>query len=244
MRSRSAADGQEAQFDGGRNQFLRVLPSATRLRLAAHLEPVRLARGEVLARAHEPLPSLYFPSSAVVSLMARAESGQMLEVGIIGCDGVVGVAGCPGVSIIACDAVTQVGGGAYRLNTQVLQRELGTDAALSQRLRHYVDLLFVRCMQICVCNMFHSVEHRCVRWLLTVHDLVGQDAIPLTHELLAAALGVHRPTVTLAIGALQRSGLIDEERGRIVVRDRRGLETASCECYRVLRKEQRRLLGY
>ena len=94
------------------------------------------------------------------------------------------------------------------------------------------------------CNMFHSVEQRCVRWLLTVSDLINNGDIPLTHELMATMLGVHRPTVTVVLRSLHRAGLVNEKRGLILIRDRRLLEKACCECYRVMRDEQRRLLGY
>jgi CRP-like cAMP-binding protein len=95
-----------------------------------------------------------------------------------------------------------------------------------------------------VCNAFHSVEQRCVRWLLTVSDLIDGGDIPLTHDLMAAALGVHRPTVTLVLRSLDGAGLVSERRGLIVIRDRGRLEQACCECYGVMRDEQRRLLGY
>jgi CRP-like cAMP-binding protein len=167
----------------------------------------------------------------------------MLEVGLIGWDGVVGVGVCPTVHTMTCDAVTQIAGTALRLDAQVLRRELSADATLSAQLGRHAELLYIRCMQRCVCDMFHTVEQRCVRWLLTAHDLVAHDEIPLTHELLATTLGVHRPTVTLVLGSLHRAGLVEEERGRVVIRDRSALEVASCECYRVLRRERQRLLG-
>jgi Mn-dependent DtxR family transcriptional regulator len=92
--------------------------------------------------------------------------------------------------------------------------------------------------------MFHPVEQRCIRWLLTIRDLIAQDDIPLTHDLLASTLGVHRPTVTVVIRSLHHAGLVDEERGRIVIRDPDRLAAACCECYRAMRDEQHRLLGY
>jgi Mn-dependent DtxR family transcriptional regulator len=95
-----------------------------------------------------------------------------------------------------------------------------------------------------VCNMFHSADQRCIRWLLTVGDLIDNGDIPLTHELMATMLGVHRPTVTIVLRTLHKAGLVDERRGLILIRDRRRLEGACCECYRVMRDEQRRLLGY
>ena len=99
-------------------------------------------------------------------------------------------------------------------------------------------------MQMSVCNMFHPVEQRCIRWLLTVNDLIANGDLPLTHDLMATMLGVHRPTVTLVLRSLDKAGLVSESRGRIVIRDRRRLERSCCECYRSMRNEQHRLLGY
>jgi CRP-like cAMP-binding protein len=226
------------------NQLLPMLPLPARVQLMSSLEPVQLDRQQVLFRAHEPVESIYFPSTAVISLVCHVESGQSLEVGLIGRDGVAGVTVCPEVTSMACDAVTQIAGAAHRIDAHVLRRKLRDDPALHAALGRYAELLFVRGMHMSVCNMFHSAEQRCIRWLLSVHDVIAQDVIPLTHELLATMLGVHRPTVTLVLGALQRAGLLEEERGRIVISNRRRLERASCECYHVMREEQRRLLGY
>jgi CRP-like cAMP-binding protein len=225
------------------NGLLRLLPSATRARMAAVLKRVRLERQQVLFRAHEPLTVVYFPVTAVVSLIARAETGQSLEIGIIGSDGVVGVGVCPGVSTMPCDALTLVAGDAYQLSPDALQREVAADPEALRVFGGYAEWLFVRCMQLSVCNMFHPVEQRCVRSLLTLHDLIAEDDIPLTHELLASLLGVHRPTVTLAFGALARAGAIQDLRGRVVVVDRSRLEAASCECYGFLRDQHHRLFG-
>jgi CRP-like cAMP-binding protein len=177
-----------------------------------------------------------------VSLVSRVVSGQTLEVGLIGCDGVVGVGVCPGVDAMTCDAVAHIPGDAVRLDAAVLRRELAADPSMYAVFGRYAELLFARCMQMAACNMFHSVEQRTGRWLLAVHDLTGHDEIPVTHELLAAMLGVHRPTVTLVVGALHRAGLIHEERGRIVITNRAGLEADTCECYGIMRAEERRLL--
>lgn len=237
----------EQRHEGGpapENQLLMLLPRAVRARLSSQLEMVRFERHQVLCRAHEPLTHVYFPTSTIVSLVARVESGHTLEVALIGREGVVGVGVCPGVDTMACDAIAHIAGDAYRLDAQVLHREFSADSSIYPVFGRYAELLFVRCVQMAACNMFHAVEQRLVRWLLTVHDLTGHNEIPVTHELIAAMLGVHRPTVTLVLGTLHRTGVIHEERGRILVTDRPNLERACCECYGVLRSEQRRLLGY
>jgi CRP-like cAMP-binding protein len=126
----------------------------------------------------------------------------------------------------------------------VLRRELLANVSLNAAVERFVHVLLVRSMQLSVCNALHDIERRCIRWLLTVDDLTAGREIPQTHEGLATILGVRRPTITLVLGALQRAGLIRESRGRIVIEDRSRLEAASCECYRLMRDEQRRLLGY
>ncbi len=135
-------------------------------------------------------------------------------------------------------------GTAQRMSADVLRRALVDSQPLHSVVGRFTRLLLVRSMQLSVCNLFHTVEERCIRWLLTVNDLIGDSDIPLTHELLATMLGVHRPTVTLAVRSLHHAGLVEENRGRILLRDCQGLEDACCECYRVMRDEQRRLLGY
>ena len=198
----------------------------------------------MLFRAHEPVRVAYFPSTAVVSLVSTMETGESLEVGLIGRDGLAGTAVLPGITTMSCDGVVQIPGLAQRMSAEVLRQELLSDETLYSIVGRFAQVLLVRSMQMSACNMFHSVEQRCVRWLLTVSDLINNGDIPLTHELMATMLGVHRPTVTVVLRSLHRAGLVNEKRGLILIRDRRLLEKACCECYRVMRDEQRRLLGY
>jgi CRP-like cAMP-binding protein len=143
-----------------------------------------------------------------------------------------------------CEGIVQVPGLADRMSADVLRRELRANNSLHSLIGRFSQMLLARSMQMSLCNMFHPVEQRCTRWLLTVSDLMGQNDIPLTHDLLATMLGVHRPTVTVVIRSLRRDGLIDEGRGLIAIRDRNRLRDACCECYGVMRDEQFRLLGY
>lgn len=224
------------------NRLLALLPAATLLRLEPHLQPVHVRRADILFRAHEPLSVAYFPDSAVVSLVSSLASGESLEVGLVGRDGVAGTIS-PGITTMPCDGIVQIPGVAQCISIDVFYRESLADARLHAILGSWVQLQIARTMQLSVCNMFHSVEQRCVRWLLTVSDLLDNGCIPLTHELLATMLGVHRPTVTQVLRSLHNARLVDESRGRIEVRDRGRLEKTCCECYRVLRDEQRRVIG-
>ena len=229
---------------GGENRLLTRLPPEVVGRLTPHIHRIHLQRQQVLFRAQEPLEAVYFPDTAIVSLVSRLESGEALEVGLVGWDGIVGTALLPGIATTTYDATVLIPGSARRLSVDVLRRELFGDVSVYAAIERFVHVLLVRSMQMSVCNAFHQIEGRCMRWLLTVDDLVGNTEIPLTHEGLATMLGVRRPTVTLVLGKLQRAGLIRERRGRITIKDRSRLEAATCECYRLMRDEQQRLLGY
>jgi CRP-like cAMP-binding protein len=186
---------------------------------------------------------VYFPHDAVVSLVSQLESGETLEVGLVGRDGLAGTAVFPGVTTMPCEGIVVIPGVAHRIDADVLRRQLVTDNALHAGIGRFAHFLLARTMQTSVCNMFHGVEQRCIRWLLTVSDLISSDVIPVTHESLANMLGVHRPTVTLVLRSVHRAGLIDEMRGRIIIRERHRLETACCECYGLTCRARQRLLG-
>jgi CRP-like cAMP-binding protein len=226
------------------NRLLASLPAAILGRLERHFSVVHVQKKEVIFRAREPLTHVYFPTTAVLSLVSTLESGQSLEVGIVGRDGVAGPAAFPGTAAMSCDGVVQIPGAIQQMSTASLCDELLESEVLHSTIARYAQLLLARSMQIAACNVFHSVEQRCIRWLLTVSDLIDQDDVPLTHELMATMLGVHRPTVTVVLRALHKRGLVDERRGRILIRDRGRLHDACCECYAAMRGEQRRLMGY
>ena len=224
------------------NRLLALLPPQAIARLLPHLEVATLRRNDVLFRAHEPLKAAYFPTSAVVSLVSTLESGESLEVGLIGRDGLAGTPCFPAFTM-SCDAIVQIPGQALRIDADLLRREARSNEALYTTLARFAQVLLARSMQMSACNMFHSVEQRCVRWLLAVSDLIDGGDVPLTHDLMATMLGVHRPTVTRVLRSLHTAGLIGERRGVIVVRDRSGLQRVCCECYRAMRDEERRLFG-
>jgi CRP-like cAMP-binding protein len=244
MRARREVTADRWSPTSSKNQLLGLLPPAVLARLTPHLESVQLRRKEVLFRSYETLRACYFPSTAVVSLVSTLESGESLAVGLVGCDGLAGISVFPGIFRMPCDGIVQIPGAAQRISVDVLRAEVVANEALYSTLCRYVQLLLLRTMQLSVCNMFHSVEQRCIRRLLTLSDLVANGDLPLTHDLIATMLGVHRPTVTLVLRSLHKAGLVSESRGRIVIKDRRGLERVCCECYRSMRTEQHRLLGY
>ena len=227
----------------GENRLLAALPRAEYDRLRPHLEKVPLPLKDILHEANGPIPHVFFPLNAVVSLVIVMDGGFSLEVGIIGNEGMVGTPVFLGSQSSPTRAISQVPGEALRLETKVFQEEIKRGGALYGLVQRFTQAMINQISQSTVCNHRHSVEKRMCRWLLMSHDRVGTDEFPLTHEFLAQMLGVRRPTVTAAAGILQKAGLISYHRGWVTVLDRKGLEAASCECYEVVAKELDRLLG-
>ena len=225
------------------NQLLASLARPLFARLKPHLEAVHLVRGQVLFRAGEPLMTVYFPDSTFVSLVGRLESGATLDVGFVGREGVAGTAIFPGITTMPCDGIVRVAGRARQVRAALLREAVSGDTALWSAIQCVEHVLVVRSMQMSVCNVFHSAEQRCIRWLLVLDDLLGPGSIPVTHELIASALGVRRPTVTGVLQSLARARLVHEQRGRVSILDRLALESACCECYDVMRAAQHRLIG-
>ena len=226
------------------NWLLASLPPTVLTQLAPQFERVSLDRNQILFRAHERIGHVYFPTTGIVSLVAAFESGETLQVGLTGRDGLAGAVGLPVADAMPCDGVVLIAGVAYRIDIGLFRQAVRNFEPLSVAVASYAHLLLVRSMQMQLCNAFHPVEQRLTRWLLTVSHLLASADIPLTHELLATVLGVRRPTVTLAVGSLQRAGLIEEKRGRITILDHTRLEAACCYCYRLMCEQQEEFLGY
>lgn len=226
------------------NQLLARLPAALRASLDPHLRSVRLERGQSIFMAHEPLRAVYFPETSVIALLTRLNGGETLEVGLVGRDGMAGLALIPSVNMMPYEAIVQVAGTALRMPSDVLKHAVHQPGNLRELFGHYAYSVFAQGVQTAACNALHSVKKRCARWLLLTHDLADGDEFPITQNVLATMLGVRRPSVTTIASAFQRARLIDYRHGRMKIRDRRGLEAASCDCYRLMREEQHRLLGY
>ena len=224
------------------NRFLGALPPDSFDRIVPHLRPLHLERKETVFRSHEWQHRVIFPETAIVSLVSRLESGETLEVSLIGSDGFVGFPLIGARPMMPCEAIVQIAGTAYVTDANVLRRLVEVDRQLEQACHRFVQRLLFDSIQTSTCNMFHPVEQRCIKWLLLAHDLLGVPEIPLTHELLATMLGAHRPTVSLVLQSLHRAGLITEGRGRVYISDRQGLERACCECYQSMQEERRRVM--
>lgn len=213
------------------NHLLAALPEAEWQRLLPHLEPVELPLGHVLYESGSTPRYVYFPTTAIVSLLYVMEDGSSAEIAIVGNEGVVGVALFMGGETTPSRAVVQSAGGGYRLPGRVLKAEFGRAGPVQHLLLRYTQALITQMGQTAVCNRHHTVEQQLCRWLLLSLDRLATNELTMTQELIANMLGVLREGVTASAGRLQDLGLINYRRGHITVLDRLGLERHACECY-------------
>jgi CRP-like cAMP-binding protein len=225
------------------NHILAALPPEDFEPLAAHLELVPLALGEILYEPGGQLQHAYFPTTAIVSLHYVTESGASAETAGVGNEGVVGISLFMGGDTTPSSAVVQTAGHAYRLERRLLKQEFNRGGLLHRVLLRYTQALMTQMNQTAACNRHHSVEQQLCRWLLLTLDRLPSSELVMTQDLVASMLGVRREGITEAAGNLQRGGLIRYRRGHISVLERPGLEAAACECYAVVKKELGRLLS-
>lgn len=229
---------------GPHNHLLALLPPEDYQRLSPQLELVELELGKVIYQNAQQLEYLYFPTSAMVSLLYTMADGMTAEVGITGNEGVVGIALFLGGDTAPNQAVVQIAGAALRLGAKAVLEEFKRGEAFQHLLLRYTQALITQISQTAICNRLHPVEQRFCRWLLLSHDRVKSDKLEMTQELIAMMLGGRRESVTVAAGRLQDRGLISYARGQITILDRQGLEATVCECYEVVKTEYQRLLGF
>ena len=226
------------------NRLLAMLTAKDAAWVAPRLMRVTLALGDRFAVAGRPLAHVYFPESAIASVIAVMDDGGSVEVGTVGDEGMVGLSAFFGVDATTSEIVCQIPGTALRLPAADLARAADERPAFRRLLNRYADAYLAQVSQAAACNRLHPLERRCARWLLMTHDRVHRaDRFPLTQEYLAMMLGVRRAGVSVAAGHLQSAGLIRYHRGGVQVLDRAGLEAASCECYRVVRARLDQLLS-
>jgi CRP-like cAMP-binding protein len=219
-----------------RNRLLAGLPDAEWQRLSPRLQPVELPVKRELMRPGEPIAAAYFVESGSVSMIADLEDGARVEVGLVGFEGMVGLPLALGTREASLEAMVQVPGAALRLPAAQFDAALAEAPALHPRLLRYVNSFHAQVSQTAACNGRHKLEQRLARWLLMTHDRAGSDTFTMTQEFMSTMLGVQRPSVNIAVGILNKAGLIRHERGRLHVLDREGLENAACECYRITRQ--------
>ncbi|MGH9872801.1 MAG: Crp/Fnr family transcriptional regulator [Pyrinomonadaceae bacterium] len=219
-----------------KNRLLAGLSEDEFQRLLPHFEPFEFAHGKVLYEIDEPIKYHYFPFGAVVSLVTQMEDGKIVEVALVGNEGLTGLAFLLGQKTSSERAIVQIPNGGVRIKAGVILKEFMLCGELHDILLRYINSLLRQIAQTAACNASHTIEERLSRWLLMCHDRVDSDQINLTQEFIAEMLGTRRATVNVGAINLQSAGLIKYNRGRIQIMDRRGLEGFACECYEAVRR--------
>jgi CRP-like cAMP-binding protein len=225
---------------GGRNLLLDALPSEDYERLSERLEPIALPSGMPIYEINEPITHVYFVTAGIISMVSVMREGTV-EVGVVGCEGMAGIPIILYADSMPTRAFVQVEGEALRMSAKDLRAAMDESPMLRRLLSRYALALYDQTAQSVACNRLHSLEERCARWLLMTHDRVNSDVMPLKQSFLAEMLGVHRPAVTVAAGALQRAGMIAYARGKVRILDRAALEGASCACYAIIKQSMEQL---
>ena len=226
-----------------RNKLIAGLAAKDFDRIRPHLQRITLPQHQQLLRPDTPTEYVYFPESGMVSLILSLEEGHVVEVGLVGNEGIVGVLAGLGTSRISGEAIVQMPGSGLRMKTDVLRKEMGVNTSIRQVMLRYVQALFCQITQTAACNARHLLHKRLARWLLMANDCTLANEVNLTHEFLSMMLSVHRPGVTVALNVLRDAGTIATGHGRITILNRKRLEATACGCYRTVKAEYGRLLG-
>lgn len=226
------------------NQILDALPESEYQRIAPYSKQIHLESSAILSEPGEKIHQIYFPQTAMISLVSIMIDGSTTEIGIIGNEGLVGLPAILGGQSTTSRTIVQVSGTALKIPADIVVREFHRAQKLHQLVLLYTQALFTQVSQSAACNRQHNIEARLARWLLSVQDCVLKNELFLTQEFIANMLGTRRSGVTVAAGILQQAGIIRYSRGKITILNQQDLEATSCECYRLIQNEFIRLLGF
>jgi len=219
------------------NKILTALPQEEFERLRPKLREINFDLGETVYLPEQKMDYAYFVNRGVISWLAAVENGNTVEAGLIGPEGIAGVAIVLGAQSTPNQGLAQSNVQASRISTKDLTAEFRQNGKLSKMLLRFVQSMFTQVAQTAACNRLHTLDQRLARWLLMTQDLIGESELPLTQEFLSRMLGVRRAGVSVAANSLRQQKLIDYHRGDIVVLDRPGVERLSCECYKIVKQE-------
>jgi CRP-like cAMP-binding protein len=216
------------------NRMLLTIPEDEFIILRPLLEEMEMPQYRIFYDQGEKIQYAYFPNQGMVSLVVLVDDGRSVEVGLTGNEGIVGAPLAFGFESAPMRAIMQISGKGLRVASSVLEEIFGRAPNLKLLIEQYVMTQQLQVAQIAACNRLHDMDQRLARWLLMCQDRIDSENLPLTHEFIAQMLGSGRPTVTIAAGVLERAGLIVNTRGSVKILNRKRLEDAACECYRVI----------
>jgi CRP-like cAMP-binding protein len=223
------------------NALLDALSPAQLETLSRDLTYVEAARREVLLSPHTPISAVFFPVRGMVSLVRNMADGAVIEIAVVGAEGMVGWPALLSADMGSIEAIVQLPMSGYRLAVSNLLRFVAVNPDFDEMVRRSFHATFLQVAQSAACNQHHGAAQRLAKWLLMADDRAGEAQMALTHEFLSMMLGVRRASVTEAISALRAAGIVKSDNGRVSILDRTALERRVCECYRVIQDEIRRL---
>jgi CRP-like cAMP-binding protein len=219
-----------------KNGILLAIPESEYSLIHPYLEHFQFCEQSVLHEPTQKLQFAYFPNRGLISLLVATEDGKTVEAGMVGSEGVAGVAAAVGLTVSPLRHVVQIPGDGFRIKVGMLQNRLKSAPQFQMALSRYAVVQGMQVAQTAACNRLHDVAERLARWLLMVADRVESRSLPITHDFIATSLGTDRPSVSLAAKVLQRRKTIQYHRGAIEILNRKKLEASACECYRVIRQ--------
>ena len=225
------------------NALIDALPRTARNRLLSICESVDLVSGSLVSGSDSSTRHVYFPTGSILSLMTSSKNSPMLEVGMVGSEGMLGLQVVLDVDSVPLQASVRGPGTAWRVATEPFYRELARSPALQQSLNFYLQVILLQLTSEARCVRFHQINQRLARWLLMTHDRTHADSFHVTQAQIAHLMGVRRVGIAKAAGALQRRGIIKYVRGVLTIRDRKALESQSCGCYETARKTYARFMS-
>jgi CRP-like cAMP-binding protein len=225
------------------NSVLPALSPKENRRLLANSQQVSLAYGDILSEPGDHIRHVYFPNNGLISLLTPVDGHASVEVGMVGSEGMAGIPLFLGINVSPVRALVQGSGSATRMKSAAFRNEIKRNPALQRELNHYLYAFMAQVAQTAACNRHHLLDARLARWLLMTHDRMQSSKFLLAQEFLAHMLGVRRVGVSTAAALLQKKRLIRYSRGHITILDCKGLERASCRCYRAVNDIRNRMLG-
>ena len=222
---------------GINNRLLLALPPVTLDRILRISEPVSLVRGQQIETVGQPIKYIHFVNRGLVCATKTMEDGRTVEIAAIGTEGTTEFVALLGMDRALVDMVVRIPGTAIRIRREAFMHEIENDKPLRQLMQDYVRFGLSEVARHIACNRLHHLDQRCCRWLLIAHDHALSDEFPLTHEDLAMMLGYQRAGVSIVMASLAKAGFFEHKRGKVIVRNRPGLEAAACECYREMQNE-------
>jgi CRP-like cAMP-binding protein len=235
--------GESLPTRAAKNNLLSKLPADELSALLALSTAVECTLRDVLTASGAKIKNVYFPLTGMISLVTELKDGTSLESMTVGREGFAGLSLFHGVSTTPTTAMCQIEGSFLRLSAESFRELLPNAPALALLLHRYAQFAHEVVAQSAACNSMHLIEQRCARWLLISSDAVASNELGLTHEFLSQMLAVRRPGVTVAIGELEKMGLIEHRYGKITILSKAGLEKVACECYRTVKDREQELLS-